>query len=127
MAVTKPILLDSNIVVYTGIATYDDLRHWLKFKETAVSAISKLEVLGYHSLNTKDKIYFETFFRKCRSINIDSEIIDIAVRFRQSKSMSLGDAIIAATARRHDLPLMSANTKDFKHINQLELINPLEN
>ena len=41
--------------------------------------------------------------------------------------MSIGDAIIAATARRHDLPLMSANTKDFKHINQLELINPLEN
>lgn len=126
MAVTKPILLDSNIVIYTGITTHDELRHWLKFKNTVVSSISKLEVLGYHSLNKKDRIYFEAFFKQCKLIIINSEIIDLAVRLRQSKSMSLGDAIIAATASLYKFTLVTANTKDFKHIEKLKLINPLE-
>lgn len=40
--------------------------------------------------------------------------------------MSLGDAVIGATAAIHNLPLVSANLKDFKHIENIELINPLE-
>ena len=39
--------------------------------------------------------------------------------------MSLGDAIIAATAKKHRLSIVTANTKDFKHIENLEIINPL--
>lgn len=39
--------------------------------------------------------------------------------------MSLGDAIIAATALENDLTLATANIKDFKHIEGLKLINPM--
>lgn len=78
MDVNKPILLDSNIVIYTGVATHGELRNWLKLKKTTVSAISKLEVLGYHGLNTKDKIYFEAFFEKCKLIHVNSKIINLA-------------------------------------------------
>lgn len=39
--------------------------------------------------------------------------------------MSIGDAIIAATAIIYELPLATANSKDFKHIENVELINPL--
>lgn len=39
--------------------------------------------------------------------------------------MSLGDAIIAATAKVYKLPLATANTKDFIHLEDITLINPL--
>ena len=122
---SKPIIIDSNIVIYSGLTSHYELKEWLKSKDITVSLITKLEVLGYHDLNEKDQIYFETFFKKCELIDIDSLIIETAINLRQFKSMSLGDAIIAATAKEHSLAIVTANTKDFKHIENLELINPL--
>jgi len=123
--VSKSIILDSNIVIYSGLTSHYELKEWLKSKDIVVSLITKLEVLGYHDLNEKDQIYFEIFFKKCELIAIDSLIIETAISLRQFKSMSLGDAIIAATAKEHRLVIVTANTKDFKHIENLELINPL--
>jgi hypothetical protein len=37
--------------------------------------------------------------------------------------MRLGDAIIAATALVHDLPLVTRNVDDFQHIAELEVNN----
>jgi predicted nucleic acid-binding protein len=39
--------------------------------------------------------------------------------------MSLGDAIVAATAIENNCELWTANTGDFKHIEGLKLVNPL--
>lgn len=41
--------------------------------------------------------------------------------------MSLGDSIRAATALLEHLSIITVNDKDFKHLNNLEIINPLEN
>jgi toxin FitB len=38
--------------------------------------------------------------------------------------MKLGDAIIAATALEHGVPLVTRNVDDFKHIPGLQVINP---
>jgi predicted nucleic acid-binding protein len=40
--------------------------------------------------------------------------------------MSLGDAIIAATALENDCVLWTANIEDFAHIDGLRLRNPLK-
>jgi predicted nucleic acid-binding protein len=39
--------------------------------------------------------------------------------------MSLGDAIIVASALEHDYELWTANKEDFAHIDGLRLHNPL--
>ena len=49
---------------------------------------------------------------------------DAVITLRQQKKMSLGDAIIAATALTHALPLVTRNVQDFRHIAGLKLINP---
>lgn len=41
--------------------------------------------------------------------------------------MKLGDAIIAATALEHKVPLVTRNMDDFKHITGLDIVNPFAN
>jgi predicted nucleic acid-binding protein len=53
-------------------------------------------------------------------------VIERAIRLRQQKKMKLGDAIIAATALEFGLPLVTRNVDDFKHVAELEIINPFE-
>ena len=59
-------------------------------------------------------------------LTIDEAVIDKTISIRQAKKIGLGDAIIAATALQHNLKLMTHNTKDFKDIEGLQLIDPYE-
>jgi predicted nucleic acid-binding protein len=43
---------------------------------------------------------------------------------RTYKKLKLGDAIIAATALVHGFTLVTRNTKDFKNIEGLEVLDP---
>ena len=45
---------------------------------------------------------------------------------RQQRALSLGDALIAATAIYHGLPLATHNKRDFEWIKSLEVIDPME-
>ena len=48
----------------------------------------------------------------------------VAARTRIGHAISTEDALIAAIAIQHQMPLVTRNTKDFVHIGQLKLINP---
>lgn len=48
----------------------------------------------------------------------------VAARSRIGHAISTEDALIAAIAIRHQMPLVTRNTKDFVHIEQLKLVNP---
>jgi predicted nucleic acid-binding protein len=52
-------------------------------------------------------------------------IVERAIKLRQDKRMSLGDAIVAATALENNSQLWTSNTNDFKHIEGLKLLDPL--
>ena len=91
-----------------------------------VSAISYLEVLGYHRLNETDKLYFQRFFDAVTVIDINYHILSDATRIRQKKNMSVGDAIIAASSVGMNVPLLTRNTKDFSLITGLKVVNPFE-
>lgn len=120
------IVLDSNIIIYFSTSKLERLRKWMGNHEPVSSAISQLEVLGYHRITQEEKSFSRRLFSLCRIIAINDLIIEKGIELREQKKMSLGDAIIAATAITQKLPLITANTKDFKHIENLELINPLE-
>lgn len=116
-------LIDSNIVIYSSQPDYEYIRRWIQDKNISVSDISRIEVLGYNKLFPEHKQYFSALFRKFETLPIDERIIQKSIEFRQAKKMSLGDAIIAATALTENLPLLTANTKDFGHIKKLDLID----
>lgn len=120
------ILLDSNIIIYSLQPQNENLKKWLEGNSLYISAITQLEVLGYHKITHDEIIFTQRYFSNCEIISIQQNIIEKAIALRQSKSMSLGDAIIAATASLYKFTLVTANTKDFKHIEKLKLVNPLE-
>jgi predicted nucleic acid-binding protein len=52
-------------------------------------------------------------------------LIAEAVRLRQLRKMTLGDALIAATALAYDLELLTHNLDDFTWVPGLEVRDPL--
>ena len=124
-------LLDSNIIIYAALPEHAFLRKLIREEESQVSAgrqsaVTKVEVLGYHNLDQNSKKLFEEFFDSTQVIPITSAVIELAVTLRQQKKMSLGDALIAATALEHELTLLSRNKADFQHILNLNVVDPFE-
>ncbi|MFN0201316.1 MAG: type II toxin-antitoxin system VapC family toxin [Bacteroidia bacterium] len=119
-------LLDSNILIYSSKTEYSFLRNYIT-STTAISAVSVatvIEVLGYHKLSFEDKTYFESCIALLQVFEVSQSISDKAVELRQNQKMSLGDAIIAATAIVHDCELVTRNVGDFAGITALKLLNP---
>ncbi|MFN8257268.1 MAG: type II toxin-antitoxin system VapC family toxin [Bacteroidales bacterium] len=82
-----------------------------------ISVIAKTEIFGYNKL--------ETFLELANIFALDDEVISETIRMRRVyKKIKLGDAIIAAIALVNHLTLVTLNTKDFKNIMGLELMNP---
>jgi len=67
----------------------------------------------------------ETVFQSLPILLLSDEIIDRAILLRQKKKMSLGDALIAATALTHHVTIATANIKDYAWIDDLEVVNPV--
>lgn len=119
-------LLDSNIIIYSAKREYTHLRRFIDENAYSVSAVSRIEVLGYHLLGDKQRQYLIEFFQAANILNISDSVVYKAVELRQTKRIGLGDAIVAGTALVHRLPLVTRNTADFNWIQGLELINPFE-
>ncbi|WYD79835.1 MAG: type II toxin-antitoxin system VapC family toxin [Candidatus Electrothrix gigas] len=118
-------LLDSNAIIYSIKPESDALRQLIAEHNPSVSAVSYVEVLGYHQLTASDKEDFIEFFKTAQIIAVSQPVLEQAVTLRQQRKMSLGDSIIAATALLNDLTLVTANISDFRWIDNIKLKNPL--
>lgn len=118
-------LLDSNIIIYAAQPDHEELRRLIASQAPLVSAISVVEVLGYHRLSEAERTHFEEFFGASKILTVTNLVISEAVRLRQQRNMSLGDALIGATAITNDLTLVTRNVDDFDWIAGLRILDPL--
>ena len=120
-------LVDSNIIIYAADTHYEFLRgELLNSKDISASDISYIEVVGFSKNPIEIQNFFEGFFSSIQIFPISQEIVEQAVVIRKKRTISLGDAIIAATAQVHNLSLLTNNEKDFSWIEGLTVINPLK-
>ena len=119
-------LIDSNIVIYASKPEHAGLRQFIAEHTPAVSAVSYVEVLGYHKLTESERQDLEAFFAAASILPLSDAVLDQAVQLRQHKKMTLGDSLVAATALVHRLTLVTRNTDDFDWIDGLTLLNPFE-
>ncbi|MEN9612273.1 MAG: hypothetical protein RLZZ628_3087 [Bacteroidota bacterium] len=118
-------LLDTNILIYAAHPSHAALRTFLETKEDelCVSAISKVETLGYPKLTFAEKRLLQAFFEQILVLPVSDEVIDKAIVLKQMRKMSLGDALIAATALVHKQSLLTHNVSDFDKITGLTVIS----
>ena len=117
-------LADSNLIIYAARPEHQFLRDWFAAAVPSVAGVSYVEALGYHRLSPPDRIFFEDFFSVARVLPIDSAVLQQAVKLRQTRKMSLGDSLVAATAVVHGLALTTRNVDVFAWIPGLDLFNP---
>ena len=76
-------------------------------------------------MTEKERLQLTRIFQRTLVLPLTDSIADQAISLRQRRRMSLGDAIIAATAIAHGQALVTHNTEDFNWIEGLELLDPL--
>jgi predicted nucleic acid-binding protein len=119
-------LVDSNIVIYSADPAYAGLREWLARTSTAVSAISRVEVLGFHRLTPQDEATFREWFRTAKVMPVNDDVLQGAIVLRRQRPIGLADAVIAATALLHTGKLATRNVRDFGWIPGLTVVNPVD-
>ncbi len=120
------ILIDSNIIIYAASGKYPALVDWLAEQNAFVSAVSVVEVLGYHKLQAEEKAELENLFLQLTVLYPDLDTFQLAINLRQQRSLSLGDALIATAALQEGIPLATHNSRDFLWIEGVSLLDPLE-
>lgn len=118
-------LLDSNIIIYSAKDNFSYLRLLFYEENIFVSEITRLEVLGFHSITREQEEYFSAIFSCIRVLPITSETINQAIVFRKKNNLSVGDEIISTTAFLNNLILYTNNDDDYKGIEEIKIFNPI--
>ncbi|MBF0295241.1 MAG: type II toxin-antitoxin system VapC family toxin [Magnetococcales bacterium] len=104
-------LLDSNVVIglLKGRAEAVALAETqgLLLNRSAVSQITRMELLGFPGLTEREEMLIGDFLNDCRVVLLDEEIERQAIRLRRTGLFKLPDAIIAATAMTWRLRLLT--------------------
>lgn len=117
------IVLDSNVFIYLANGTLD--RQIIANDDIAHASVTEIETLGYWNIRANELHFLGALFTESESLRLTDEVVDRAIKLRQTKNISLGDAIVAATALENDCVLWTVNVDDFAHIDELKLHNPL--
>jgi len=114
------ILIDTNIALYllNGDNTIAEL---LDGKDVYLSFISELELLGFQDLRDEDVPLIEEFLNSCIIVDLNQAIKKITIELKRAQKIKLPDAIIAATSKYMNLPLISAD-QGFEKITELQFI-----
>lgn len=118
------ILLDSNIFIYLANGVLDG--KVVSDKDISHASITKVECLGFSRIHANELLLLEALFAESYELPLTEGVVNRAIRLRQAKNMTLGDAIIAATALEYNYELWTANVDDFVYVEGLRLYNPLQ-
>ncbi|MBI4430004.1 MAG: type II toxin-antitoxin system VapC family toxin [Ignavibacteriales bacterium] len=121
-------LYDTNVFLYY-LAGEPKIRRlfteqFLNENRIVTSAIVRIELLSFPNLTDKEDLIIREMLRQFEVLAISSEIEDIAVVLRRKYRLRIPDAIVAATAYHTSSIVMTRDIKDFKRINEIQLVDP---
>jgi predicted nucleic acid-binding protein len=126
--VMNSFLIDSNIIIYS----LDNISEIKNFYNNVVdiedllffSFISEIELLSFSNITSHEEEIVHNLLKSFSKIGINNDIEKITIEIRKKKKLKIPDAIIAASAIYTNSTLVTRNTKDFKNIDGLKLLNP---
>lgn len=123
---TKMVLLDTNILIgfWKQNALMQSQLQAIGETNLCISAVTEAELL-VGARDTQDLRMIRRKIAHLPVIPIDPDICTsmakLLTKFVLSHRLQMPDALIAATALHHDLPLFTLNLKDFRYIPNLRL------
>ncbi len=114
------LLVDTNMLIFLleGNQLAEEM---LQGKLLYYSFITEIELLGIHGITLTQRKLIENVLADLNKISYSDKIEKTTITLRQKKKIKIPDAIIAATALVHDIPLITGD-KGFKSIQDLECI-----
>jgi tRNA(fMet)-specific endonuclease VapC len=124
------ILFDTNIFIYLFLGSRSAEEMFEKYQERAMSAISLIELYdGAQRSSDEEQKWVRKLSENVELIPIEENVSIYAgelmaeEREKGKKNPILtADLLIAATALTHNIPLLTANAKDFKKYKGLKII-----
>jgi len=123
-------LIDTNILIYhfnNNIPDKTKPRITEIFKRHFnISVITRMEFLGFRGHTEESFKKAGKFLSYSHIINLEDEIVEMGINLRRSKKLKLPDTIIASTAIKKELILVTRNVDDFSGMN-IKIYNPFDN
>jgi tRNA(fMet)-specific endonuclease VapC len=118
-------LLDSNVIIDAskGIISTEDLINQYDYLYTSI--ISYVETLGYRFEDEDEKELVLQILRHVEIVDLNQQIADIAIEYRQRRKIKLPDALVLATAKHIEAILLTSDVADFKNVdNSVTIVTP---
>lgn len=119
---------DTNVVIDLVLgrlpaasATWLDAQ--LTKQQVVISVITRIELLG-KLVPAPEAAFLQSFVQAVDVLPLAEPVIQHTILLRQQHRTKLPDAIIAATALAHGLPLLTRNTGDFGALPGLQVLDP---
>jgi predicted nucleic acid-binding protein len=105
--------VDTNVIIYAfeGHRSIADIIRC----SPAISVISEIELLGKKGITQHELSNLRALLNGFEIVDMNNAIKEIAISLKQKYAIKTFDAIIAATAKAFNLPLVTAD-KDFKKL-----------
>ncbi|HKL01451.1 MAG TPA: type II toxin-antitoxin system VapC family toxin [Desulfotignum sp.] len=122
------IVVDTDILIDAAHSVEDAVNCLQQIEEKSVLAISVVTsmemIIGCR--NKKELTLLDHFFQRFEILSLENQISDTATEllktYRLSHGLLIADALIAATAIVKGTQLISKNQKDYRFIEQLDLL-----
>jgi predicted nucleic acid-binding protein len=126
----KQRMFDSNLLIYylnasLNKSTRQQIDEAIEMG-AFISVMTRIEVLGWSQHTAQSLSVAEGLLNLFNEQPLNEEIVKLCIQLRQTTSLKVPDAIIAATALHLKLPLMTRNIKDFQKVPHLQLFNPFQ-
>lgn len=88
----------------------------------AISVVTRAEVLAWPQHTAQSLQEAIVGMASFAQLSVDATTADEAARIRRECHLKLPDALIAATALLHGVPVVTANARDFERVGQLQVV-----
>lgn len=122
------ILLDTNVIIFASKQLINIERFVSSFDSFYISIITYIEAYGFDFKDVNQKQLIDELFKSIEIVEVNKIISEIAISIRKNKfkKIKLPDAIILATAKYLEIPLLTDDWDDFLNMDNEIIVSNID-